>query len=136
MAMYENKNEPEKAVLVSVDTGDFDAEVSIDELEELAKTAGANVLAKVIQKRERPEAATFVGMGKLYEISAICKYHNNSNNSFLVFEYQNDPNSSFSSSAVKYLHIPGLRASIRIFIIRTRKSVFTLYPNASHILRI
>ena len=70
--MYENKQEKEKALLVSVDTGEFDAEVSIDELEELAHTAGAEVLGKLIQKRERPEAATFVGAGKLAEIIAFC----------------------------------------------------------------
>ena len=72
MEMYENKKEKEKALLVSVDTGEFDAEVSIDELEELAHTAGAEVLGKLIQKRERPEAATFVGAGKLAEIIAFC----------------------------------------------------------------
>ena len=70
--MYENKREKEKALLVSVDTGEFDAEVSIEELEELAHTAGAEVLGKLIQKRERPEAATFVGAGKLAEIIAFC----------------------------------------------------------------
>lgn len=73
MMLYENKQEPERAFLVSVDTGDFDAEVSIDELEELAHTAGAQVFGKVIQKKERPEAATFVGVGKLTEIIAFCQ---------------------------------------------------------------
>ena len=72
MELYENKKENERALLVSVDTGDFDAEVSIDELEELAHTAGAEVLGKIIQKKERPEAATFVGVGKLQEIIAFC----------------------------------------------------------------
>lgn len=70
--MYENKQEQEKALLVSVDIGEFDAEVSIDELEELAHTAGAVVIGKIIQKKERPEAATFVGAGKLAEIIAFC----------------------------------------------------------------
>lgn len=72
MELYENKKENERALLVSVDTGDFDAEVSIDELGELAQTAGAEVLGKIIQKKERPEAATFVGVGKLQEIIAFC----------------------------------------------------------------
>lgn len=36
-----NENEKERAFLISVDTGDFDALVSIKELEELADTAGA-----------------------------------------------------------------------------------------------
>lgn len=73
MPMYENKTEQEKALLVSVDTGEFDAEASIDELEELAYTAGAEVVGKVIQKKEAPEKATFVGVGKLAEIIAFCQ---------------------------------------------------------------
>ena len=73
MPMYENKTEQEKALLVSVDTGEFDAEASIDELEELAHTAGAEVVGKIIQKKEAPEKATFVGVGKLAEIIAFCQ---------------------------------------------------------------
>ncbi len=69
--MYENDIKKEVALLVSVDTGEFDAEVSIDELEELAHTAGAEVIGKVIQKKEAPEKATFVGVGKLAEIIAF-----------------------------------------------------------------
>ncbi len=71
--MYENEIKKEYALLVSVDTGEFDAEVSIDELEELAHTAGAEVVGKVIQKKEAPEKATFVGIGKLAEIIAFCE---------------------------------------------------------------
>ena len=71
MRIYENSERPEQAMLISVDTGDFDAEVSIDELEELARTAGAEVIAKVIQKKERPEASIYVGKGKLSEIIAF-----------------------------------------------------------------
>lgn len=73
MTLYENSQKQENALLVSVDTGDFDAEVSIDELAELADTAGAVVVGKVIQKREAPEKATFVGVGKLAEIIAFCQ---------------------------------------------------------------
>ena len=73
MPMYENEIRPERALLVSVDTGDFDAQVSIDELEELASTAGAVTIGQVIQKKEAPEKATFVGVGKLAEIIAFCQ---------------------------------------------------------------
>ena len=73
MAMYENEIRPERALLVSVDTGDFDAQVSIDELEELVATAGAETVGQVIQKKEAPEKATFVGVGKLAEIIAFCQ---------------------------------------------------------------
>ena len=57
--MHDQEQIMQKAVLVGVDTGDYDAEYSIDELEELARTAGAQVLAKVIQKREKPEIKEF-----------------------------------------------------------------------------
>lgn len=68
-----NEQSPEKAVLIAVDTGDYDAQVSIDELEELAKTAGAEVLCQMVQKRDTVEGATFVGKGRLKEIAQFCK---------------------------------------------------------------
>lgn len=88
MPMYENKTEQEKALLVSVDTGEFDAEASIDELEELAHTAGAEVVGKVIQKKEAPEKATFVGVGKLAEIMNFCQTNNAD---LLIFDSELSP---------------------------------------------
>lgn len=67
--------ERETALLVSVDTGEFDAQASLDELEELARTAGAEVLARVVQKRESPNKATCIGSGRLEEITALCDNH-------------------------------------------------------------
>jgi GTP-binding protein HflX len=43
-------------------------EASLDELDLLLDTAGADVLARVIQRRDRPDPATFVGKGKVDEI--------------------------------------------------------------------
>ncbi len=57
-----------RAILAAVDCGEYDAESSINELEELAKTAGAEVLATVIQKRPAPEPATVLGEGKIDEL--------------------------------------------------------------------
>lgn len=48
------EKETEKALLISVDTGEFDAEVSINELAELADTAGAEVAGMMVQKRDSP----------------------------------------------------------------------------------
>lgn len=62
-----------RAVLVSADTGEFDAERSIDELEELAKTAEAEVVAKVIQKRPAYDSATCIGSGRLKELAGECE---------------------------------------------------------------
>lgn len=73
MAFFENIQTPETSVLVGLDTGDYDAEVSIDELEELAKTAGSKVLAKIVQKREKPDPATYIGSGRLREIRDFCR---------------------------------------------------------------
>ena len=56
--MIEMKEEQERAILVAVDTGEYDAAVSLDELEELAQTAGAVVLGKISQKRPSVDKAT------------------------------------------------------------------------------
>ncbi len=66
--MNENLQKSTKAILVSVDTGEFDTERSLDELEELAKTAGVEVMAKATQKRPAYDSATCMGSGKLEEL--------------------------------------------------------------------
>lgn len=71
MEFYENSQESEVAVLVGIDMGLYNAQVSMDELEELARTAGAVVAAKIIQKRDKPDSATYVGSGRLEEIKAF-----------------------------------------------------------------
>ncbi len=58
-----------RAVLVSADTGEFDAERSLDELEELSATAGVEVLARVIQKRPACDSATVIGSGRLEQLA-------------------------------------------------------------------
>lgn len=62
-----------KAILVSADTGAYDCEASLDELAELASTAGAEELARVIQKRDAYETATVIGEGKLLEVRELCE---------------------------------------------------------------
>ncbi len=73
MQFYENKTEAERAVLVSVDTGEFDVDSSLRELTELAKTAGAEVICEMTQKREAPEVGTYLGKGKLEELADFCE---------------------------------------------------------------
>ena len=51
--------------------GDLDFEASLAEFEELARSAGAEVAATVVQRRARPDPATLVGHGKLDEIEAV-----------------------------------------------------------------
>lgn len=68
-----NDDKKEKALLIAVDTGDYDVQTSMDELCELAATAGAQVEGQMIQKRETVDGATFVGKGRLKEISEFCR---------------------------------------------------------------
>ncbi len=71
--MIENENTPQRAILAAADCGEWDAEVSINELAELAESAGAEVVAKVIQPRRDYDRATIIGRGKLEEIKEIAK---------------------------------------------------------------
>lgn len=73
MELKSNEEKIQKALLLSIDTGEFDAEASLEELAELVKSAGAEPELTVMQKLDRPESATFVGTGKLKEIAEICK---------------------------------------------------------------
>lgn len=71
--MYENEEQVERAVLVCVDTGEFDAERSLDELQELAASAGAQVVSRVIQKKDAFDPATLLGSGRLREVADFVK---------------------------------------------------------------
>ncbi len=71
--MHENEIKTQTAVLVAADTGEYDVEVSLNELEELANTAGAEVIAKVSQKRPSVDTATCIGSGRLAEVSEFAK---------------------------------------------------------------
>lgn len=70
--MFENKEELTKAILAAADVGEYDVETSMKELEELAKTAGAQVVAVSVQKRPSYDAGTCIGEGKLLEIRDLC----------------------------------------------------------------
>ena len=73
--MHENKPETEYVILVAVDTGDdrstIDAKSSLDELEELAETAGAVVVGRMIQKLPSFNASTYIGSGKIEELGIM-----------------------------------------------------------------
>ena len=63
----------EKVVLIGVWTsGDFDeTQRSLAELALLAETAGSQVLDVLVQRRDRPDPATYIGSGKLQELHQI-----------------------------------------------------------------
>ena len=62
-----------KVILVGLNTGEYNAEISMQELAELANTANCEVVLTVIQTRPAPESATCIGAGKLEEIKEQVK---------------------------------------------------------------
>ncbi len=65
----------ERAVLVGMDRGksDWSIDESLAELARLADTAGADVVATVVQRMDRPSPRTFIGSGKGEEVAALAK---------------------------------------------------------------
>ncbi len=73
--LYELGDVLEKVILVGVCLNDGDdTEQSLDELEELAKTAGAITVAKVIQNRESYHPGTYIGKGKIEELRELAEH--------------------------------------------------------------
>ncbi|MCU1363815.1 MAG: GTP-binding protein HflX [Acidimicrobiaceae bacterium] len=65
----------EKIVLVGVLFPGVSQEAldqQLDELALLVDTAGADVVARIVQRRESPDPATFLGSGKVHELRQIC----------------------------------------------------------------
>ena len=60
--------EAEKVLLVSTDSDD-----SLEELAGLAETAGGMVIARVLQNRQKPDPATYIGSGKAEELALTCQ---------------------------------------------------------------
>ena len=83
MAEQHAESSSERALLVSLDTGDFDAQVSLEELAELARSAGAEVRGSVLQRRSAPDPATCIGAGRLEEIRQVCQ---NDDIDLLIFD--------------------------------------------------
>lgn len=71
--MIETEAKRPRVLLTAVDTGAYDAEQSLDELEELADTAGADTAARIVQKRPAFDSATCIGPGRLEEMAQLCQ---------------------------------------------------------------
>lgn len=70
--VYEINDVIERVILVGVSLNDGDdTEESLEELEELAKTAGAVTVGKVIQNREGYHPGTYIGKGKIEEVKTL-----------------------------------------------------------------
>jgi len=68
--MFERPGGGDRALLVALDFGDADPKERMAELDALAISAGATVAGEVTGRRQRPDAATFAGKGKVEEIAA------------------------------------------------------------------
>ncbi|HSI95274.1 MAG: GTPase HflX [Methylophilaceae bacterium] len=68
--MFDRPEGGESAVLVSLDFGETDYAESLEELRQLASTAGLDVRATVEGRRPKPDATYFVGSGKVDEVAA------------------------------------------------------------------
>lgn len=65
--------EKDKAVLVALQDRDPFFEEHFEEFRRLVESAGAEVVAEVVQKRDRPDPATFIGKGKVEEVKKIAE---------------------------------------------------------------
>ncbi len=88
MELFENEQKIQRALLVGIDTGEYDAESSMKELYELVESAGAEAVASVMQKRDKPDGATCIGSGRLEEIRDFAE---NEEIDFLVFDTELSP---------------------------------------------
>lgn len=72
MELYDLKQEEERFILVGIQPGGNEpAEESLDELEDLAETAGAAVAGRLIQSRESMHPVTYIGKGKIEELKEL-----------------------------------------------------------------
>ncbi|MDO5381484.1 MAG: GTPase HflX [Eubacteriales bacterium] len=72
MSMYDTDKEIERVILVGVELDPKDdVEMSLEELAELAKTAGAVTVGKMIQPRDSFHPATYIGKGKIEELRLL-----------------------------------------------------------------
>ncbi len=85
------REEETRAILVSVltpDTDEHEAAVSLDELERLLETAGGTLVAQMVQNRQTPTAATYIGSGKILELRDLCV---NNDVELVVFDCELSP---------------------------------------------
>lgn len=71
------KDRVESAILIAIAPQNMEeiVENSLDELEELARTAGAETIVKVIQNRDKPHPGTYFGKGKVEELAEMARQY-------------------------------------------------------------
>lgn len=71
--IFDNTIKKPRIMLCAVDVGEYDVNVSLDELAELTDTAGGEVVCRVTQKRPAYDSATCIGGGRLEEMAVLCE---------------------------------------------------------------
>ena len=61
------------AVLVAIDDGSGKTDILLDELQRLLETSGGHAYARLVQSRDRPDAGTYIGSGKINELKELCE---------------------------------------------------------------
>lgn len=87
---YFDDEEPERVALVALitDKDEGAAMASLDELWRLVETAGGEVAARVTQSKDKPDPATYIGSGKVKELSELCR---NAQITLAVFDCELSP---------------------------------------------
>ncbi len=117
--MIETQHEqPQRVVLAAVDTGEYDVKVSLDELEELAETAGAQTIAKIYQRRPSFDPATCIGEGRLQELTQFCKTNEIE---LVIFDHELSP--AQISNVEKVCEIPVIDRTMLILDIFAQRAV-------------
>jgi GTP-binding protein HflX len=82
--MFERPASGDRALLVQFDFGDGRAEENMSEFEQLATSAGAQIVGRLTGKRDRPDAALFAGRGKVADLAAL---RTQSNADLVIFNH-------------------------------------------------
>ncbi len=102
LELYENEIQPERALLVEVDTGDYDAEASLAELYELVRSAGAEPFGAMTQKRPAQDKATCVGSGMMNQIADFCEKYEID---LLIFDCELSPTQIRNIEKIGKVHV-------------------------------
>lgn len=72
---YQEKNQPEKAILIGITNPALKSQTAgfWAELAELTCSAGGDVVGRVVQPRENPDPALFIGSGKVEELAGLVR---------------------------------------------------------------
>ena len=122
--MYNTDNEIERVILIGVQLEDDDTTKSLDELAELARTAGAETVGRIIQPREYAHPSTYIGKGKLDESLTNTE-------GYVQYEYIKEELSDLFALADLVISRAGANAICEISALKKPNLLIPLSANAS-----